>query len=378
VLTNALYYPWMHFQDDNWVKLALLTWDSVARVRARDVDDRDSEVVRQVKNESGLLVEISPSSADLTDVADSFGEVLGTLSADVLSRYQQDQHGRWNERTGLYDYGAPGSNAGGWSGAPRDVTWVYCGAKGTKISQVLRAELVDRGLGLPHESWLGMHPKLASVYLATLADAIARHNRVSPATDDTRMHNAAGAPDRLAELISGDRLATALDDPDSAFVHVALQAAIKPDRLAAIPVGKLIRFRDRHDAELSAFRQHVASLAGELREITTVENVDIAHAHLESLYRSRTKPQLEDLRRALRGLGIESTVGTLGLKVDLNAAAGTILGAVAAADGQLAVAGAAAAITIVPYLAGWAKARRDAITSSPVAYLLAADRELRE
>src|SRR4051794_25834644 len=33
VLTSALYYPWMHFQDDNWVKLSLLTWDSVVRVR---------------------------------------------------------------------------------------------------------------------------------------------------------------------------------------------------------------------------------------------------------------------------------------------------------------------------------------------------------
>jgi hypothetical protein len=43
-----------------------------------------------------------------------------------------------------------------------------------------------------------------------------------------------------------------------------------------------------------------------------VENVDIAHAHLESLYRSRTKPQLDDLRGALRSLGVESTAGTLG------------------------------------------------------------------
>jgi predicted hydrolase (HD superfamily) len=46
-----------------------------------------------------------------------------------------------------------------------------------------------------------MHPKLAPIYLATLADAIARHNRISPATDDTRLHHAVGALDRLAELL---------------------------------------------------------------------------------------------------------------------------------------------------------------------------------
>jgi hypothetical protein len=86
MLTNALYYPWMHFQDDNWVKLALLMWDSVVRVRARDVDDRDSKLVRQVKNESELIVEISPSSTDLMDVANSFGEVLNTLEHHVIKR----------------------------------------------------------------------------------------------------------------------------------------------------------------------------------------------------------------------------------------------------------------------------------------------------
>jgi hypothetical protein len=94
------------------------------------------------------------------------------------------------------------------------------------------------------------------------------------------------------------------------------------------------------------------------------------------LYRSRTKPQLDDLRRALRCLGVESTVDTLGLKVDLNAAAGTVIGSIAAAGGQLAVAGAAVAVTVVPYLAGRFKARRKSITSSPVAHLLAADRKL--
>jgi hypothetical protein len=363
----------MHFQDDNWVKLALLTWDSVTRVRARDVDDRDSELVRQVKDETDLLKEISPSQNDLIEVAHSFEEVLETLGDRVDARYGQNQRG-WEDDRGVYS--APWINTGFSFDAPDYLTWVYCGAKGTKIGDALRHQLVGRKLGLPHGSWLGMHPKLASIYLATLADAIARHNRISPATDDTRMHHAVGALDHLAELLFGHRPASTLDDPENAFVHVALQAVIKPDRLANVPVDKLIRFRGGHTAELTAFREHVAGLADELREIAMVENVDIVHAHLESLYRTRTKPQLDDLRRALRSLGVESTAGTLGLKVDLNAAAGTVIGSIAAAGGQLAVAGAAVAMTVLPYLAGRFKARREAITSSPVAYLLAAHRKL--
>jgi hypothetical protein len=66
----------------------------------------------------------------------------------------------------------------------------------------------------------------------------------------------------------------------------------------------------------------------------------------------------------------------LGLKVDVNAAAGTVLGGVAAAGGQLAVVGVAVAVTVLPYIAGKIKTRQQQVRSSPVAYLLAADREL--
>lgn len=38
----ALYYPWMHFQDDEWLRLALLAWDSIVRVRPSAVEDREA------------------------------------------------------------------------------------------------------------------------------------------------------------------------------------------------------------------------------------------------------------------------------------------------------------------------------------------------
>lgn len=40
------------------------------------VDDRDSELVRQVKNETDLLKEISPSQNDLIEVVDYFEDIL--------------------------------------------------------------------------------------------------------------------------------------------------------------------------------------------------------------------------------------------------------------------------------------------------------------
>lgn len=372
--TSALYYPWMHFQDDNWVKLSLLMWDSLVRVRASDVTDRDSALVHQLTVETGFLKEISPSRRDLDDVRDAFLEVLDTSAEHVVDRYGTDV--RWPSDLLTY-WAAPWSNAGVGAADRRDLTWIYCGAQGTKFSDTLTRELSRHRLARRDGDWLGLQPKLASIYLATLADAIARHNLVSPATDDARMHRAVGALDRLSALLLNEKHEQpALENPTSAYVHIALNAVLVPDDLANVPVRKLLRFRDRHVAELTAFREHVAGLADELRAVAVVENLDIAHAHLESLYRKHTQPRLDDLRRALRGLGVESTAGSLGLKVDLSAAAGTIAGSVAAAGGQLAVAGTAITLTVLPYLAGKYKARQETRRESPVAYLLAAGREL--
>lgn len=205
-----------------------------------------------------------------------------------------------------------------------------------------------------------------------------RHNLLSPTTDDPRVHRAPGSMDELAALLLGIEDRTpALANVQDAYIHVALRAVIEPERLSLVPIAKVIQFRQRYTAELAAFRDHVAGLGEELTSVAEVENLEVAHKHLEIIYRQRTEPQLTELRRALRGLGVESTAGTLGLRVNVNtAAAGTALGGVAVAGGQLAVAGAAVAVTVVPYLANKFRDRRQRVTSSPVAYLLAADRKL--
>ncbi|GAA4615292.1 hypothetical protein GCM10023195_67320 [Actinoallomurus liliacearum] len=371
--TNTLYYPWMHFQDEGWLKLALLTWDSMARVRARDVDDRDSDTVRQVIQETNFLKEITPSHRDLEEVNAAFMEIFEIAGDQIATRFRHDQ-ADWAKEYAAYE--PPVSQR---PRSPRnDLTWIYCGPAGPKVAYVLQEQLLMRGMAVYHQgSWLGMRPKLASIYLAALADAIARHNRISPVTDDVRVHHAVGAVDRLAELmLNDDHKASALQNPREAYIHLALNAVIVPKQLTHIPVQKIIRFRNDHAAELAAFHEHVAGLADELLEIAEVENLDIAQAHLQSIFQKSTKPQLDDLRRALRTFGIDSVVGSLGLKFDAQAAAGTFLGGLAAASGHLTVAGASIGVTIVPYLAGKYKGYREARRTSPVAYLLAVDRKL--
>lgn len=387
----ALYYPWMHFQDTDWLKLALLSWDGIVRLRPRTVDDRDSDVVREIRGESDLLQEITPSRRDLETVADAFFEILGdedaTARHSLLALRAGDPSlgvsapagplavppSSWGpDATVLPPYSQRGP---GDSAHHRELVWIYCGM-GSKMSYLLRCSLIETGLARQvdeRDPWVGLHPKLGAVYLTALADTVARHNALSPVTDDLRMHHAVGALDHLADLL--DRpLTPTLQDTRAAYVHLSLRAVIRPESIATVPVSRLVAFRQRYAHELAAFRAHVDSLATELEQIASVENTEIAQTHLQALYERTTRPQLDELRRALRAFGVESTVGMLGLKVDLGAVSGTALGTLAVSGGHPAVGAGAVALSVVPYIAGSLKARRQQRADSPVAYLLAAER----
>ncbi|MEW2621299.1 hypothetical protein [Streptomyces sp. NPDC048106] len=119
------------------------------------------------------------------------------------------------------------------------------------------------------------------------------------------------ALDHLTDLLD-QPVPTGHLDTRAAYVHLSLRAAIRPERIAAVPVSQLVRFRQRYAPELAAFHAHIDFLATELEQIAAVENAEIAQAHLQALYERATKPQLDELRRALRFFGIESTVATLG------------------------------------------------------------------
>jgi nucleoside-diphosphate-sugar epimerase len=73
-----------------------------------------------------------------------------------------------------------------------------------------------------------------------LTDVMARSEMLSPTTDDLRMHNAVGAFNQLTDLLFGDHARVpAIEHAESAYMHVALQTVIEPDKLAEVPVAKL-------------------------------------------------------------------------------------------------------------------------------------------
>jgi hypothetical protein len=73
-----------------------------------------------------------------------------------------------------------------------------------------QTRLLETGLAVSDPrvgpDWIGTAPKLGLIYNATLADAIAHHNALSPVTDDPAMHRAVGALDCLTDILFNNRV----------------------------------------------------------------------------------------------------------------------------------------------------------------------------
>lgn len=375
----ALYYPWLDFRDANWLKWALLGWDRVGIIRPRDLRYAGDDPTQLACLDAGVLLEIQPMMDDLEETEGIFTEVL-VSGSEILAPYKLQEI--YGELKGvdprLHAYRSQEERFTSRNGE-NGLFWIRCKEWGEgKFPYTLRAAWAAARLIVqeyPGSAWIGMHPELGRVYMAVLADVISKNNSLSPITDDPVFHDAVGALDRIASVI-GRETSNTFEDTRSAYVRLALQAAVKPTNLAEIPVERILLFRARHQGELLAFREHIDGLAGEFSEISLVENPAVARAHLEALYGRTTSRHLKEVRAALKSFGIDSILGVLELKIDVGTVSGTVLGAAVAAGGHPALGVAAVGLSVVPYIAGRVKASRENLTASPVAYLLAVEKHL--
>ena len=82
----ALYYPYIHFRDDDWLKASLLFWDLMGRIVPKSFrpELRDSDFVREVRDADDQCIrdyhpedrDVKPVSAELLSVIDEHADWL--------------------------------------------------------------------------------------------------------------------------------------------------------------------------------------------------------------------------------------------------------------------------------------------------------------
>jgi uncharacterized protein DUF6236 len=243
-----------------------------------------------------------------------------------------------------------------------------------KISSPLVELLAEAGsVRTVRDGRLAVDSRLAHAYLLTLGTEIAADLGASPLADDAFDHAAAGlSARRVAAGLGGTPLPlAAAEERVTALVNIALSVVVPRD-FARCPVHKIIDFRRRYAGERARFNQAVSSLLADAPRLDTIHSESALLEHLRALYDTQIAPALDDIERAMRGLRIDTALGTVNTQTAVPTAAATSVALLALHPS----ASTAAAIGFGGLALGVWKAARDAgrsrtaaLDASPVSYL---------
>jgi hypothetical protein len=161
------------------------------------------------------------------------------------------------------------------------------------------------------DRWMGMHPKLAQVYMTALADQLAGERQLQPMTDETLHHLAMSGltPERLAQLLLGDvklvdKGATERE-VEQAFALLALQAVL-PKNIAAVPTKKIVKVRERLAGERGKFQAASIAFARQNASLGEIRDWDVLQDHLKSEFKKTIAPELQKLKETMRDNDIDT------------------------------------------------------------------------
>lgn len=334
MIKGALYYPYIHFRDDAWLKLAALYWDRIGRIVPDRYVTNDSRTVRELSDGLDLVWNLHPESfAEALDaVASRFLRLLDQNRDSLRSHYGLEHAEGWPELPNL----EPGER--GFALQLRSLRHTP-DAKGrlgylwhTKISVQLLDALEELNLTPPRSDgaseWVGMHPRLLAVYMTALAEELSRATGLAPVADGDLEHLAVldGSVDTIADLLLGDmNLAHTRSnrrEDSNHFVLLAVQA-VAPRNLDSVPVSKIVELRNQHVNEFMAFQDQIGEFVRNLLELET-RNPAVLQEHLNWFAKHRLRPQMRELEKAMRSSAIEP--GTVILSSAIAAGTGAMLG----------------------------------------------------
>jgi hypothetical protein len=314
---QALYYPFIHFRDDRWVKLAALYWDRVGRIVPNDYVTEDSDTVKAL----GSFVDVLRPSSVPGKVGQAFAQFITEYGPKLKERYAVSLRDSW---PALPEAQRP-PKPGGPSGNDPRLGYIYY----EKLSEEVRHAMMDSGLAFTDtrgERWFGMHPRLAWVYMTALAEQLAAKRGLRPLTDDTRDHVAVSglSMERLAEALLDE---VSLVDPtpghteiETVLVSVAFQAVVPKD-LDKVPVDKILEFREKYPNERRNFQDATAGLLKSREWLKSISDRSVLEDRLHDEYDKIWAAKLAELREKMNELAIGTALSCFNLKAALPAGA---------------------------------------------------------
>ncbi len=329
---RALYYPYIEFHDEKWVKAAALYYEGIDRIVPGSVIPRDTDFVKKLQDEEGFTRQLDPMEAAEQIAPDFFG-----YAGEVLQ--EQEQRGLLLHRLGIH-----------YQHQQDFSLHIH------KVGLSLQRQLPALGLALPpdpsHPLLFKLEGATAAMYMTYLAQFMANERNLPLVTDDADFQVLL----RRAPITPYP----AQEDKGPLLASMVVESVVPRD-LANISADQIIAFRRRYKDERALFYDAVRELVSEM------ETMDHPEAIRDFLERKQhtVLHATRNLERAYTSLKISTATALLSLSVPAFASG---LGPGIAAGAVVAVAVGRAVGTGLDYF----RNRK----SSPYAYVLALKHQL--
>jgi hypothetical protein len=369
VASIGLYHPYIQFKSDAWLKLTALYWDEMARIVPAGFPLRDSDTVKELED-ARFVSSRAPKLEELTEVAEAFAQLIATRGEELRKLYAVELKEKWpnDPVTVLTEpYG------------DRRLGYVYPTKMVDKLPKLLAATgLAEFGRSIP-DIGLGMHPRLADVYMLALAKRIAQSTAFEPITDEVRNQVAMTGCDAdvLADALLREVEVAAPTDgelgPEEFLLNLSFDTVI-PNGLEHVPVKKIIEVRKRWEPERRRFHQGLQKIVDDMGEKAKVADADARMKHLNAAFETHVDGPLNDLRQQLSRANVDFGIGAFSCSTALPAA--TVGGVLLAGATPCLVGVGALALGVYKLLSG-RRTKREELAKSNLSYLIRLEQDLK-
>lgn len=364
--SSALYYPYIDITNEQWLRSAVLFWDSIRTIVPFSNRDPYSSALARELNDEGVLEPVRVHS-DMEEIEDLTDTVLDYLTdpAAASVMYGSDTH--LTKRI-----------------HPQEMPHMireWADLHPEKLPYMIRSCLDQE----PSEGgWYRVAPGFANFYMTLLASRLSERLGLSLVTESTSADQLAVTVHRGKPLGSADaqfrpghrgRHFEAFGPrktlPTSVSPALLIDAVVQHIALPKhVPAKDLLRFKRDHKEELALFRREIARLATDIPKDASVEALRQAVA---DQYEAQVVPALSSLRQSLRAQKWDTGFNGF-LKFSFFSTAPTSVAILAGLPQSVAlVAGAGISITASAVLL--ANQRRKTRMESPYSYLLSLERQ---
>jgi hypothetical protein len=306
---DALYYPYIHITDVNWLKATLLCFPNVRRMVPNNYSPDDSEEIRE------FCEVIGPRDVPLLTSVDMFSQAAARAEDELLRRLQDNDEfirARYSKEKTVQQYPDPADQF--LLHDEKIVLRLYQHLTQGPDKTVLawRTEApTNRPTRHSGGQWLALHPDLGNAILATKAMAIADEFGLDIVTDSSAVHHTVVSTkqeDMFEELIGkpASKGAPPMDHTVDELAEIVMTTSFDVRKLSAKQIAILLS--DGND--LRRFKDALIPIAA---GIPAIKDAKEREKRLRAAAGEITK-QWQNYKRSLPGFALEAIADATEIK----------------------------------------------------------------